>query len=338
MNRRNDVKFLIAGQIQREFIIDVNGRATSNQPGGSLLYAAAALHYWGEKAGLLAVIDHSVPATWIEALIKKGLDARGIKTTDEALDLRAFQAYLDERTCLYDNPAAIYASHRLTFPQELLDYQYTPEDGSLDSLSHYSRLLLEKIPDEYMEAAAAHICPLDGDSQIKLSAMLEKGSIRNITLQPHRSTMVPERIGDVVVLCKDATAIFVKETELRDLFRIRAHDLWEMTAALCSYGCRAVVVKGQQGGYLLHDAYSSHKYLVPDYPVQASDPTGENEVFCGAFLMAYQHTYDPLSAAITGSATASLKREASGPFSLSASLPGLAEARMETIRNRVVQV
>ena len=337
MTIRHDVKFIVAGQIRREFIIDVEGKAVSNQLGGSLLYAAAAVHHWGDNAGLLGVVDRLFPGEWLESLIKQGLDTRGIKFADEDLELRTFQAYSDARTCICDNPVAAYAAQNMSYPKELLGYLYHPEE-STDEFFMYSRILLEKVPGDYFEATAAHICPLDAACQIKLAAMLERGSIRNITLQPHRSTMIPERIKDVVVLSKDATAIFVKEMELRNLFQLRAQDLWDMTTNLCAYGCRSVVVKRQQGGYLLHDAFSSHKYMIPDYPVRVNDPTGEYEVFCGAFLAAYQTTYDPLTAAITGSAAASIKREGTGPFYIDASLHGLDNARIDTIRSRVVRI
>jgi sugar/nucleoside kinase (ribokinase family) len=232
----------------------------------------------------------------------------------------------------------VYAAHNLVYPKELLGYEYDPEETMRSKFPLYSRILLEKTPDVYLEAAAAHICPLDATCQIKLVAMLEKGAVRNITIQPHRSTMVPERLEDVAVLAKDTTAIFVMEMELRNLFRTRTHDLWEMTANLCSYGCRCVIVKNQQGGYMLHDTYSALRYMIPEYPVMVSDPTGENDVFCGAFLATYLSTYDPLTAAIMGSAAASIKREGSGPFSIDASLPGLDKARMENISRRVVKI
>ncbi|HNR01934.1 MAG TPA: carbohydrate kinase family protein [Anaerolineaceae bacterium] len=337
MTMRNDIKFVAAGQIRREFIIDVNGRTVFNQQGGSLLYAAASIHHWGERVGLLGVVDEHYPSEWLENLSKNGLDTRGVKTASEAFDLRSFLAYTDARTCICENPVAVYAAHNLPFPKELLGYLHDPDESICAEFPLYSRILLEKIPDDYLEATAAHICPLDAACQIKLAAMLEKGAIRHISLQPHRSSMVPERIGEVAVLCKDATVIFVREMELRNLFRLRAHELWEMTSTLCAFGCRAAVVKLQHGGYLLHDAFSSLRYVIPDYPARVIDPTGENDVFCGAYLATYQATYDPLAAAVKGSAAASIKREGSGPFSIDTSLPGLDAARMENIRSRVVR-
>lgn len=338
MTMRQDVKFIVAGQVNREFIIDVNGRTATNLQGGSLLYTAASIHRWGDRAGLLGVVDMDYPEEWLAAVRKNGLDTRGIKRTDEVIELRSFYAYPDAHSCISDNPVAVYAAHGLTYPKELLGYVFDPEETMYHKFPLYSRILLEKIPSDYLEATAAHICPLDAICQIKLVAMLEKGAVRSLTIQPHRSTMNPERLEEVAVLAKDTTALFVREMELRNLFHGRANDLWEMTGILSGYGCRSVVVRMQQGGYLLFDAFTGRKYVIPDYPTQVCDPTGENEVFCGAFLATYQKTYDLLDAAMMGSAAASIKREGSGPFSIDASLPGLDKARMENIRSRVVSM
>lgn len=335
---RRDVKFVVAGQIQREFIIDVHGRTASNIQGGSALYAAVSIRHWGDRTGLISVVDRSYPAEDFALLRNSNLDTRGIKIADEALELRAFYAYPDWRTCVRDNPVAIYSANNLTYPKELLGYVVNTKETMRSNFHFYSRLLLEKIPNDYLEATAAHICPLDAACQIKLVASLEKGSVRVITIQPHASTMIPDRLEDVTVLAKDATAIYFKEPELRNLFRARAQDLREMIETVSGYGCRCVIVRNQQGGFYVYDAHSAAMHMVPDYPVRVSDPTGEDEVFCGAFLATYQRTYDPLTSAITGSAAASIKREGSGPFSIDASLPGLDKARMENIQTRVVLI
>ena len=338
MVSRRYIKFVVAGQIRNEFIIDVNGKNHPNQQGGSLLYAAASVNHWGDRVGMLGVVDRNYPRPLLSALEKRGLDIRGIKIADEDFDIRLFLAYPDQNTCISDNPVSSYAANNLTYPQELLGYQYDQDEPLRQKFSLYSRILLESVPDDYHDAVGAHICPLDAACQIKLATMLQKGAVRTLTLQPHKSIMIPERIEDVAVLAKDTSTIVAHELELRNLFKSRAEDLWEMMASVCGYGCNAVVVKNKQNGYSVFDAYASAKYLVPDYPVKVSDPTGDVDVFCGAYLAEYQQSYDPLSAAIRGSAAASIKKEASGPFSIDASLPGLDAARMENIRGRVVRI
>lgn len=338
MTKRRYIKFVVAGQIRNEFIIDVNGKTLPNQQGGSLLYAAASVNHWGDRVGLVGVVDRNYPRQLLQRLEKFNFDIRGIKIADEEFELRSFLAYPDSHTCICDNPVAVFAANNLSYPKELLGYVFDQDEPLRLKFALYSRILLESIPDDYHDAVGAHICPLDATCQIKLATMLQKGAVRTLTLQPHKSTMVPERIGEVAVLAKDTSAIIVHEMELRNLFLSRTDDVWEMMDSVCSFGCNVVIVKNKHNGYCVFDAYSKAKFLVPDYPARTIDPTGEVDVFCGAFLAEYLETQNSLAAAIQGSAAASIKNEGSGPFSIDSSLPGLDLARMEHIRSRVVKI
>ncbi|WP_322808043.1 PfkB family carbohydrate kinase, partial [Thermanaerothrix sp.] len=65
------------------------------------------------------------------------------------------------------------------------------------------------------------------------------------------------------------------------------------------------------------------------------DPTGAGDAFCGGFLAGYRQTYDPLAAVLHGNVSASLVIEGSGPFYALEALPGLAQARLEALRDAV---
>lgn len=338
MVKRYPIKFLVAGQIRNEFIIDTTGKLTVNVIGGSLLYAAASIKQWGNRVGLLALINNTLPGATLSALEKNSFDIRGIKVSADNFDLRSFLAYPKAQTCIVDDPVAVFAANNLQFPKELIDYVYDRDEQSKLSLGLYSRVLLEKIPQDYLDAAAAHICPLETTAQIKLATMLQHGAVRTLTIQPHQSAMTPTRMDEIAVLAKDANALIVEELDLRTLFLTRTDNPLEMLAILGSFGCSSVVVKQKQTGYTVYDVYSATAYFVPDYPVMVTDPTGALEVFCGAYLTKYHETNDPLTAAILGSAAASIKKEGSGPFSIFTSLPGLDEARMAYIRSRVVKL
>jgi len=69
-----------------------------------------------------------------------------------------------------------------------------------------------------------------------------------------------------------------------------------------------------------------------------TDPTGAGDSFCGGFLAGYKKTYDPLQAALYGNVSASLKIEGSGAFYPLDVLPGLAEARLNALKDLVRKV
>jgi ribokinase len=89
---------------------------------------------------------------------------------------------------------------------------------------------------------------------------------------------------------------------------------------------------------MLYDAVSKKRWEIPAYPARLDDPTGAGDSFCGGFLAGYQKTFDPLRAVIYGSVSASLTIEGSGAFHALDALPGLAQARLETLSSQVRQV
>lgn len=338
MTFRQLVKFIAIGEIHNEFIIDVNGKSSVNHIGGPLIYSAAAMKHWGEIVGLVSVVGKNFSPGDLQDLQERGLDIRGIKCLSQDLDLRTFYAYGVKNECVRENPVAIYSYRGLPFPNGLFGYAYDNEECRQKKLHEISRILMENLPSEYQDAMAAHISPLDLTSQIQFSNLLLKGSVRTLTIQPHPIFMNPVYWEDFPVLVKDATAIITCEPELRALFRGRSDDLWEMMETVAHFGCKFVVVSRNSKDFFLFDETNSKKYRIPRYPVRVSDPTGEMDAFCGAFLSGFQNLYDPIQACIKGSATSSIVVERTGAFAIDDCLPGLDRARMDVIRNMTVQV
>jgi ribokinase len=68
------------------------------------------------------------------------------------------------------------------------------------------------------------------------------------------------------------------------------------------------------------------------------DVNGAGDSFCGGFLAGYQNSYDPLRAVLYGSVSASLTIEGSGALHALEALPGLAQARLESLEGLVRQI
>ena len=180
MTSRRFVKFVVAGQVRNEYIIDTTGKPFNRMLGGSLLYAAAAVNQWGGQTGLLGMIGENFPLEQIEDLEEKELDVRGIKIIPEIVDLTAFYAYPHGKSCLRENPVAVYAANKLTVPKELLDYAYDDDEPMRAKFLLDARIFVEDIPLDYLDSSAAHICPLDLTCQIQLSTLLQKGAELNL--------------------------------------------------------------------------------------------------------------------------------------------------------------
>lgn len=333
MSDKSVLKLLVAGDLTRDFVIDRNGHAHNNIPGGSLLYASAGARMWNDQIGMMGRISKEYPTAWLEKMESRGLDTRGILTLNEPLEQRRFFAWRDAENFDISNPVANYARLGLTFPHELLGFEAASFNES--AWSNITTIAGTALPNEYLDITGLHICPMSFLTHVKLPAYLARGSVNTITLTPSNEYMNPQYADKIPALVKGITAFFPTEAQLKSLFRSRLTDLWEMATLLTEYGCPLIVINRAEHGILLFDAHTKKKYSLPNYPARWVDPTGAADVFAGAFLGEYKKSYDPLTAAIHASVAVSIAVEGSGAFYCLDHLPGLELARAELMRTLV---
>jgi sugar/nucleoside kinase (ribokinase family) len=111
-----------------------------------------------------------------------------------------------------------------------------------------------------------------------------------------------------------------------------------MAEELGRFGCEYIVIKRGASGQMLYDATTKKRWEIPAYPSRLEDLSGAGDSFCGGFLAGYQKTFDPLRAALYGNISASLTVEGCGAFHALEALPGLAQARLESLSGLVRQV
>lgn len=330
-------RFLLAGRLTRDYLVFPSGKALVDIPGGSALYAAVGLHVWEPvpAPGIVARVGEDYPQTWLDSFIRWGIDTRGVRIMPEALDVRSFSAFADRTTRLAEDPVAHFARLGLPFPKALLGYK--PNRNLLDSRTQLQPTSLRQgdLPPDYLNASAAHICPLDYLTHSVLPAVLRQAEFTTLTLDPSPGYMNPTFWAEVPALLTGMTAFLPSEEEVRSLFQGRSSDLWEMAAALAAYGCEIIVIKRGVGGQFLYDAATRGRWEIPAYPAHMVNPTGAGDAFCGGFLAGYRRTFDPLQAVLYGNISASLVVEGDQPNYAMDALPGLPEARLEALRQGV---
>jgi len=327
--------FVVAGRLRRDTILPPNGRPLIDVPGGNLLYAAAGLGIWEKDIGLLSRVGEDYPHKWIRSFEQRGLDTGGIRILAEPLDLRFFLAYTDLQTAQDGNPVAHFARLGLTFPKALFGYQPSREGMDDKAKSLPSSPRPADIPADYLDARSAHLCPMDYLAHSRLLAAFQQAKVTTISLDPGDGYLIPALWDEVRIMLHGLTVFLPSEEELRGLFWGRTNDLWEMAEAVGSFGCELVVIKRGGRGQFLYEADSRKRWDIPAYPARLSDPTGAGDSFCGGFLAGYRKTYDPLLAALHGNVSASLNIEGSGAFHVQDALPGLAQARLEALKDMV---
>jgi sugar/nucleoside kinase (ribokinase family) len=328
-------RFVIAGQLRRDFILPPGGDPVIDIPGGGLLAAAAGLSVWESGIGLLARTGSDLPAEWIDDLRRRGLDTQGIHPVAEVSDSRFFCSYSEQGEPQNDNPVSAFAHIGLSFPKSLLGYNYG--SATPDNRTRLSPLSIRQadIPSDYLDASAVHLCPLDFLSHNLLPSVLRQGHVTTITIDPGPGYMDPLFWNDLPAILNGLTAFLVSEKDLRSYFQGRSTDLWEMASALAAHGCELIAIKRGIAGQYIYDAGSHLRWSVPAYPGRVVDPTGAGDAYCGGFLAGWRRSYDPLQAALQGNISASLVIESSQPFYASDTLPGLAEARLQALQEMV---
>jgi len=327
--------FVIVGRMAREFILPSAGQPLLDVPGGSLLYAAGGLTVWEKEVGLSGRVGEDYPRAWLKDLEGRGMDLQGIRILPQSIDLRSFIAYNEKFEVSHAAPVSQFARRGLSFPKSLLGYQSPPEVQKDTKKPDMLAPLPVEIPRDYLEVRAAHLCPLDFMSHSQLAHVFKTASVNTITLDPSPGYMSPSFYKELRSVLSGLTAFLPSEEELRALFWAETHDLWEMAAALGDYGCEIIVVKRGARGQMVYDVQGKHKWEVPAFSSRVADPTGTGDAFCGGFLAGYQKNYDPLQAALYGNISASLKVEGSGAFYPLETLTGLAEARLQALKDWV---
>jgi sugar/nucleoside kinase (ribokinase family) len=336
-NDHTTPRYLVAGQLTRDFILLPSGDALLDIPGGNAIYAAVGLALWepDPPPGLLARIGEDYPQVWLDTFQARGMDMRGITVLPEAVDLRSFVAFSDWDTRKSGDPVPHFAKLGLPFPKALLGYN--AGRNSLDSRTNLAPTSLRRadIIDDYLNATMAHICPLDYLTHSVLPVIMRQAQFTIVTLDPSGGYMNPTFWEDVPALLTGLTAFMPSEGEVRTLFQGRSVDLWEMAEALAAYGCEFVVIKAGQRGQFLYDSATRSRWEIPSYPARVLNPVGAGDAFCGGFLAGYRLTYDPLMAALHGNISASLVIEGNDPAFALDTHPQLPQSRMESLKSAV---
>lgn len=332
------LRFIVAGKLQRDFLLPVEGDPALDIPGGSLIYAASGLMVWDNGIGLVGRVGEDYPQEWIESFAQKGFDCRGIKILQQDVDLRYFAAYPDIETCSQTNLVEHFARLELPYPKALLGYS---EPGNqIDSRYQATDITLRSsdFPNDYQDATAAHIAPLDYLSHTLLPSFLRQGHVTTISLDPSAGYMTPVFWDDIQAVLRGVNIFHCSEEKMRALFTGRSADLWEMIEAVAAYGCDVVVLNRGLRGQYIYDRARKKRWQIPVYPAKVVDPTGAGDAFCGGFLAGYRNNYDPIESALMGGISASLTMEGSGAFYSLETLPSLVRMRLEILRDRVQPV
>ena len=331
---------IFVGDLRREFILTSTDEWISDAPGGTLLYASAGYLIWEPRLrpGILTRVGEDFPETWLEEFAAKGIDVSGVAVLPRSMDLRDCIFLEGKIAHNKENHLSYLSQRRVALPAELIGYTSHWPPKTNRGERQETAIQETDIPASYNSASGAHICPLDFLSHNLIPAVLRGKNFSTITLDPCSSYMKPAYFGDFPSLIPGLTAILPSEDDLRSLYKGKSFDLWEIASDLGNFGCEMVVIKRGAAGQYLYESATKRKWEIPAYPARVVNPNGVGNAFCGGFLAGYRRSFDPLEAVLHGGVSASLAIEGNGAFFGLDALPGLAEARLEVLRDEAREV
>jgi len=328
------IRYLVAGSLTRSIIVTATGNILIDQPGGGALYAACGIGLWDENIGILGRVNSEFPQEWLDQATRRGFDVHGINSSLEKYDQRFFAAY--DPAGVFDRSAPVSVFSKLNEPLPRILLGFTQPEVTIDSRNRPGWITLRPndIPTEYIDATAAHLCPIDFLTHSLLPSVLRQGEIKIITIDPSPGYMNKVFWDDIPQVVAGITAFLPSEEDVYALFEGRTRDLRVIAETLAGYGCEYIVIKRGANGILLYEQVSHSFWEIPAYPVQIVDPTGAGDAFCGGFLAGLRLKYDPFEAALYGSVSASFKIQGSGPYFTMDALPELVTARLDILREK----
>jgi sugar/nucleoside kinase (ribokinase family) len=100
-------------------------------------------------------------------------------------------------------------------------------------------------------------------------------------------------------------------------------------------GCELLVVRLNNGGKFLYQHSTKQSWMIPDYPIRVLNAHSSSHAFCGGFLAGYLNSYDPVTAALHGNISECMAAEGLHPLSIFDALPGLAQSRLDVLKEKV---
>lgn len=332
------IENLIIGRLQREYILPLQGSPRVNQLGGNLPYTASAMALWGGKAGLSSRINPDYPMDWLKPLEIMGFDLQGILKTDENFDSRFFVAYASSNKTSYENPLTHFAERQIPFPEEL--YNYDPDTRRYCCKTDYQpyTFRVTDIPRAYLEANAAHICPIDYVSHKILPSVLKGGMVQTLSMRATDCYMNVTFWEEMRNLIADLSMFILSEDQALKFFQGRSVDLWDIARVLASYGPEYIIINAKDGSTWVLDRVENKRFIVPAWPITMADPTGGLNAFDGGFLYNYRASYDIVHATVCGNLSMAFCMEGSGPNYLLETMPELRDARLYALSQQIINL
>jgi ribokinase len=291
----------VLGNLTIDDLVLADGTTSMGLCGGNAIFAALGARLWSDSVGLSARIGPDFPRAIVQRLCEAGVQ----------LALTEVAAPTIHNWALYES-----ADRR-----QFVNW--------LGSGSHVEQSLRpEEVPPEARIARVCHVAPMPLEVQSQLVRLLSPRATL-VCLDPH-DEYIPTSERTLTDLLGLVDIFLPSRKEAALLYGV--DDPPRAARAFVEVGPRVVAVKlGAEGSLVFGPGLEDPRH-VPSVPVDAVDPTGAGDAYCGAFCVIYARTGDPLEAALAGTVAGSLIVERRGALAVLPFNRAAAEQRLAWLR------
>lgn len=328
------VALFTVGGVIVDTVVAADGTLGPRTMGGNAVYSAAGARLWLEGVGIVARIPANYPRVFLHQLEEAGVDVAGLHVEDADVTENEWFFYREDGS----RADHLHASMAAPLPAEpgtrlsrdraaQLEAQLRLSPSTGNDFAAFRRrhpVRVEDVPAAYLSARAAHLAANGLAEQIAMARKLSQaGLLVSVDPGSNAGTMDERSIRAIMTA---ATAFLPSEKELRVLEPGLDRD--GAYVALQAKGPATLIAKLGAAGSL-HRAADGTSHVLPVFPVEAADPTGAGDAFCGGFLAGLVLSGDALAAACLGTISASFTVECFGPFHLLGVPRAAARARLD---------
>jgi sugar/nucleoside kinase (ribokinase family) len=324
---------IICGSLTLDNVVTADGRLLPRSAGGNVVYAALGAALWGARIGLVSRAGADFPADFLAMLVERSLDLGGVTRLDGAHGMNVAFAYRADGSRVRSFPAALVERIPQAERPRFVDYT------SLGVAHRYATWIdfapdAQDIPSSWRDRVRlAHLAAMPVQRHLSLV-----GCLRAAQPKAHVQVDSPwydERALEQnfhVRLLPRLNLLLPSEADLA-IWRPALAPMEAAATLARSSACRVLVKRGDAGCVLLA-ADGKPSLAVPAFPVEAVDPTGAGDSFCGGLLAGLWRYGDLRAAIIAGTATASFTVQAPGTAALMQATPDEIERRFAWIERR----